>query len=66
MLNKLQYTFGGKFTVFGYSYPNTGINQSEHVNGSHFIVINIRRRNNEEVLNQAFRDDRVRWKRGFS
>ena len=32
--NELQYTFGGNFSVFGYSYPNMGNNQSELANES--------------------------------
>ena len=37
--NKLQYTFGWKFSVFGYSYPNRGINQSELANESRDFII---------------------------
>ena len=36
--NKLQCTFGGKFSVFGYSYPNTGINKSELANESRYFI----------------------------
>ena len=38
--NKLQYTFGGKFFVFGHFYPNTGINQSELANKSRYFIAN--------------------------
>ena len=34
-----QYTFGGKFSVFGYFYPNTGINQSELAHESRDFII---------------------------
>ena len=38
--NKLQYTFGGKVSAFGYSSPNTNINQSELAKESrHFIKL---------------------------
>ena len=37
--NKLQYTFGGRFSMFWYSYPNTGINQSELANESRYFII---------------------------
>ena len=40
MQNKLQYTFGGKFSVFGYSYPKTDINQSEIANESRYFIMN--------------------------
>ena len=39
MQKKLQYTFGGKFSVFEYSNPNTGINQSELANKSRYFII---------------------------
>ena len=37
--NKLQNTFREKFSVFGYSYPNTDINQSELANKLRYFVI---------------------------
>ena len=33
--DQLRYTFDRRFSVFGYFYPNTGINQLELVNESH-------------------------------
>ena len=36
--NKLQYTFGRKFSVFGYFCPNTDINQSELANESRYFI----------------------------
>ena len=41
MQNKFQYTFGGKFSVFGYSDPNTDINQSELASESRYFIKNI-------------------------
>ena len=39
--HKLQYTFGGRFSVLGYYYPNMGINQSESAyEACYFITLN--------------------------
>ena len=36
--NKFQCTLGRKFSVFGYSHPNMGINQSELANQLHYFT----------------------------
>ena len=41
MQNKLKNTFGGKFSVFGYSDPNNGISQSEPANESRYFINDI-------------------------
>ena len=39
VLNKLLYTFMGKFSLFGYSHPNTVINQSALANESRYFIL---------------------------
>ena len=39
MQHKLQYTFGVKFSVFGYSDPNIGINQLEPAHDTRCFIV---------------------------
>ena len=41
MQHEFQYTFGGKFSVFGYSDPGMDVNQSEPTNDTDYFINNV-------------------------